>query len=88
MSSTLSPSVRNQIIAEVLPPGISCAEVLSQTRNRRIARVRQAAMARLRAITDADGQPRYSFPAIGRAFDRDHTTVIHALRAVEKRGRA
>jgi chromosomal replication initiation ATPase DnaA len=40
---------------------------------------RQEAMAAMYATQ------RYSLPRIGRFFDRDHTTVLHAVRAVERR---
>lgn len=60
-------------------------EVFSPTQAHRVAHCRQAAMVRLRAFSGEDGKPLYSLPEIGRAFDRDHTTVIHALRQYSRR---
>ena len=55
------------------------AEMQSARRDREVCRPRQIAMFLCREYT-----PR-SFPDIGRRFgDRDHTTVIHAIRQVEK----
>lgn len=56
---------------------VPCAEMLGPKRNRHYARPRQLAMYFARVYT---GQ---SFPAIGRHFNRDHTTVIHACKRVE-----
>lgn len=52
-------------------------EILSPKRDSHIVRARQAAMAVLR---DLKG---YSYPTIGRRFDRDHTTVMHAKETVD-----
>ena len=46
--------------------------MLSDTRERRIARPRQIAMSLCREMT------KKSLPAIGRYFHRDHTTVLYA----------
>lgn len=52
----------------------------SRSRDRDHAWPRQVAMYLTRKLT------KRSLPAIGKAFgDRDHTTVIHAIRAVERR---
>lgn len=59
--------------------GVSVAEIMGDSRTRRIAHVRQEAMAQMRATG------RYSFPQIGRFFNRDHATVIHACRRVAER---
>lgn len=58
--------------------GVRITDVLSRNRSDPMVRARQAAMSVLR---DVKG---YSLPRIGRAFDRDHTTVLHALRSVER----
>jgi chromosomal replication initiator protein len=58
--------------------GIRVEEMWSERRARRVARPRQVAMYLARELTS------YSLPRIGRHFgDRDHTTVMHALRVVE-----
>lgn len=58
---------------------IKVADILSKRRNRSIARPRQIAMALAKELTN------HSLPEIGDAFGgRDHTTVIHACRTIEK----
>lgn len=55
-------------------------EMTSARRARSIAYPRQVAMYLARTMTPK------SYPHIGRLFgNRDHTTVLHAVRAVEKR---
>jgi chromosomal replication initiator protein len=58
---------------------IRMAELLSKRRPRSIARPRQMAMALCKELTQ------HSLPEIGDAFGgRDHTTVLHACRTIEK----
>ena len=57
---------------------IRVSEMQSKRRERTVARPRQVAMYLAKALT-----PR-SLPEIGRKFDRDHTTVIHAVKKVEE----
>ena len=58
---------------------VSKADLLSARRTRTIVRPRQIAMYLAKVLT-----PR-SLPEIGRRFGgRDHTTVIHAVRQIEK----
>ena len=53
--------------------------MLSQRRSRPLARPRQIAMYLAKKLTTR------SLPEIGRKFaNRDHTTVIHAVKTVEK----
>jgi chromosomal replication initiator protein len=59
--------------------GITRAELLSPQRSPRIAHARQLAMYLARELTPL------SLTAIARGFDRDHTTVMHAVRAVSTR---
>jgi chromosomal replication initiator protein len=60
--------------------GVSEQELLSSTRVVRVAQPRQLAMYLARELTSE------SLPAIGRRFGgRDHTTVLHAWRRIEKR---
>ena len=54
-------------------------ELLCRARRRELAWPRQMAMALARAATDA------SLHTIGRHFNRDHTTVVHARHAIAKR---
>ena len=57
---------------------IRFGDLQSKRRERPIARPRQVAMYLAKTLTTA------SLPEIGRKFDRDHTTVIHAVRTVEE----
>jgi chromosomal replication initiator protein len=60
--------------------GLTVDDLKSPSQERRIAWPRQEAMVLIRQHT------RQSYPQIGRFFgDRDHTTVIHAVRQVERR---
>ena len=55
------------------------ADLISERRNRAIARPRQAAMWLAKQLTTR------SLPDIGRRFGgRDHTTVLHAVRRIEE----
>ncbi len=57
---------------------ISVKEMQSSRRARNVARPRQIAMFLAKQLTSR------SLPEIGRKFDRDHTTVMHAVRKVEE----
>ena len=59
--------------------GVTKAELLSSSRIPRVARARQLAMYLSRELTPL------SLAQVAREFDRDHSTVIHAVRAVEGR---
>lgn len=56
--------------------GYTVAELLSTDRHQPLASYRQVAMYLCREFTDA------SYPTIGQAFGRDHSTVIHAHRKI------
>jgi chromosomal replication initiation ATPase DnaA len=60
--------------------GLTVDDLRGTDRTRRVAWPRQEAMAEIRRHRQD-----MSLPDIGRFFNRDHTTVIHALRAVAKR---
>ena len=58
---------------------LNLEEMLSQRRSRPLARPRQVAMYMAKKLTTR------SLPEIGRKFaNRDHTTVIHAVKTIEK----
>ena len=59
--------------------GVSRADLLSTKRTARITRARQTAMYLARELTSL------SLTEIARAFNRDHTTVLHAIRVVTSR---
>ena len=79
------PPAVQAIIEQVKTPDITLAELLGCTDRRRPARIRHEAMRRIRAITDTDGMPIYSYPDIGEFFQRNHSSVIYAVRVAEKR---
>ncbi|HEY8467554.1 MAG TPA: chromosomal replication initiator protein DnaA [Solirubrobacterales bacterium] len=78
-ASITAPSVQaiQDAVCSVL--GISREELLSPRRTPRVARARQLAMYLCRELTPL------SLAQIAREFDRDHSTVLHAIRAVESR---
>ena len=57
---------------------IRLSEMMSKRRERSVARPRQIAMFLAKNLTTK------SLPDIGRAFNRDHTTVLHGIKAVEE----
>jgi chromosomal replication initiator protein len=57
--------------------GITRAELLSSSRTPRIARARHIAMYMSRQMTGS------SLAEIARGFDRDHSTVLHAIRRID-----
>lgn len=59
--------------------GVTRCDLLSRRQGFAQARPRQAAMWLARHVTPC------SFPEIGRAFDRDHSTVMHDIRKVDER---
>ena len=59
--------------------GVPRSDLVSARRTARIARARQLAMYLARELTSL------SLAQIAREFDRDHTTVLHAVRSVSKR---
>lgn len=66
------------VIAEVCPRfGVDAEDVFSPLRSQSVAAARQYAMA---TCYLAFG---WSMPEVGRLFDRDHTTVLSALRKLK-----
>ena len=61
--------------------GMTFELVAGASRNKRIVAVRDEA---IRAVADA--RPDMSLPAIGRVFNRDHTTILHSLRKTRAEG--
>jgi chromosomal replication initiation ATPase DnaA len=57
--------------------GISSEEILGRGRCAHVALARQYAMWKCR-------EQGYSFPLIGRVFGRDHSTVMHGCRVIDK----
>jgi chromosomal replication initiator protein len=73
------PNARQIQEAVATKLGLSLDEILSPSRTAPVARARQLGMYLTRQLTDL------SLPAIAQAFNRrDHTTVLHAIRTVER----
>lgn len=63
-----------------------CAPDALGTRAKPLARARQEAFWQAYQVRYSDGRQRFSLPTIGRFFGgRDHTTVLHGIRAHAKR---
>jgi hypothetical protein len=58
---------------------VSIADILGRDRRPLIAAARHEAIWRVRRVTG------WSLPRLGRFFNRDHTTVLHSVREMEKR---
>lgn len=79
-------SVRDRVVAEVsAETGVKIREIMGRDRTQRVFRARAEAIQRLRAMRADDGAPRYSLPALGRSFGRDHGAIHNAL-SKRKRG--
>lgn len=77
MTAPLSIAAIQQATAEHFR--VALIEMVSARRARHVARPRQVAMFLARELTPL------SLPNIGRRFgNRDHTTVMHAIRTVER----
>lgn len=59
--------------------GLTDADMVSHDRHRRLARPRQVAMYLARELTGR------SYPELGRMFNRDHSTVVHARDCIAHR---
>lgn len=72
-----TPKVRAlEIISEVAAKhGLTCAHIIGPQRLRTYVRARRAA---IHAVLVA--YPHMSSPQLGRLFNRDHSTILHALR--------
>jgi len=76
--------VIDQIIRETAERhGYSVNELKSPARYASLCRARFEAMWLAHQVRRPDGTRLYSLPQIGRAFGRDHTTVINAIRRHE-----
>ena len=74
------PTIKSIIEAVAAEHGTTYERIISPDRRREVVRVRQEAMWTVR------NHGIWSLPAIGRAFaGRDHATVLHGVRAHEKR---
>lgn len=78
---TAPPSARDYLAGAAELFGVAPEELIGPRRAQPLALRRQLAMAA------AARNPLLSYPAIGQAFERDHTTVMHARRRVDARAR-
>lgn len=58
--------------------GFTAAEVLSLRKTARLVEARHVAIKLAHEMTD------YSLPRLGRAFDRDHTSIMQTIRKMER----
>jgi len=77
----LAPPVRSIVEQVASAHHVPVVDLMGRSKSRSVARARQEAMVRVRALG-------YSFPEVGRIFGRDHTTVVHACRQVAARAEA
>ena len=69
----IPPTLTEIVTASARAAGVPVAVILGPQKRRPVARHRMAGM----AFAFSDG--RWGSPTIGRAFGRDHTTVLHAV---------
>jgi chromosomal replication initiator protein len=80
--------MRGRIISQIISEtaerhGYSVKEMTGPARYASLCRARFEAMWLAYQVKRPDGTRLYSLPQIGRAFGRDHTTVINAIRRHE-----
>ena len=70
----VGPQRAKDIICEVsLMSGVSVAEIMGHRRPARVVKARHEAIRRVAEETT------WSIPRIGQIFNRDHTTILHAI---------
>lgn len=78
----MSPRARSIIDQVASEYGVTADDILGRSQRLPVRRARSEAMRRMRAL--AEGYPLqanpYSYPAIGRIFGRDHSTVVQVCR--------
>jgi chromosomal replication initiator protein len=72
----LTPGQIQRIVGEYY--GVSVAEMVSKSRQKRLVRARQLALHFCRAYTDK------TLMELGRLFQRSHASVVHALQTLER----
>ena len=76
-----STVIREAVEVAAMTYRIDPEVIYGRTRNKRASWARHSVWSALRACLNAQGQPRFSFPQIAAAFDRDHSTVVHGVHA-------
>lgn len=73
--------VLETVLSELTPSGFTMLEFLSDQRTpKRLVSTRKSIWRRVYATRDEHGQRVWSSPELGRLFNRDHTTILHATR--------
>lgn len=70
-----SPELTIHVVADMLD--VEVADIVGTSRYRNVGHARMVAMWLIR-------QQGFSYPAVGRVFNRDHTTAMYAVRRVEE----
>lgn len=78
-SLDIGPSIDDVISGVCRQLHISPTDILSPCRTQRVAHARMICFFLCRKLTGR------SFPEIGAAFKRDHSTVIHGVKSIERR---
>jgi len=82
----MTPAARQIIEQEAQRYGVPFDEVVSGRRFKRLTVPKHAAIYRIRKELTPRNPVAYSLPAIGRFFGmKDHTSVIHAIKAHQAR---
>lgn len=76
-------SAKSIIIEYASRHGVRYRDIVGVSRAKSLVIIRHAA---IRAVADA--RPDMSLPQIGHVFNRDHTTILWALRKTKKQGQA
>lgn len=79
LAGQIGPTLRSVARAACAAWDVTLPQLLSERRDAALVEARQAAWLLARELTTA------SLPAIGRAFRRDHSTVLHGLRRAAAR---
>lgn len=74
-----TPTVRSVVLVASMYFGRPFEEMLGPRRYKGLAEARHVAMYVAQKLCTA------SFPAIGRVFDRDHTSILHGVAKIQKR---
>jgi chromosomal replication initiation ATPase DnaA len=64
---------------------VTYLDLIGPTRKAPYPAIRFEAMWLCSEVKHFDGKPRWGLSQIGRAFNRDHTTVLHGVRAHKRR---
>lgn len=75
-----SEDARHIIMEVAIAHGVSYEDILGRSRARHLVAARHEAIYEVRKR-----RPHLSLPQIGRIFKRDHTSILHALRQMDRR---